>query len=40
MRLQNGADALSSMRNYKQPVGLEFLALISEGVEHLELVKV
>jgi hypothetical protein len=32
-------DDLSSMRNYKQSASLEFRALISEGVEHLELVK-
>jgi hypothetical protein len=30
---------LASMRNYKQPASLEFRALISEGVEHLELVR-
>jgi len=27
------------MRNYKQPAGIMFRALISEGVEKLELVK-
>jgi hypothetical protein len=37
--LQNGTDALSSMRNYKQPASLEFRALITERVERLELVK-
>jgi len=37
--LQNGTDALSSMRNYKQPASLEFRALITESVERLELVK-
>ena len=35
----SSVDELSSMRNYKQPASLEFRALISEGVEHLELVK-
>jgi hypothetical protein len=38
-RSQNGTDALSSMRNCKQPASLEIRALISEGVECLELVK-
>jgi len=33
------AYALASMRNYKQQGSLEFRALISECVEHLELVK-
>jgi hypothetical protein len=32
-------DDLASMHNSKQPASLEFRALISEGVEHLELVK-
>jgi hypothetical protein len=32
-------DDLASMHNYKQQGSLEFRALISEGVEHLELVK-
>jgi len=35
----SSVDELSSMRNYKQPASLEFRALISERVEHLELVK-
>jgi hypothetical protein len=32
-------DDLASMHNYKQQGSLEFRALISEGVEHLDLVK-
>ena len=33
-------DVLASMLNCKRSAGLEFRALISEGVEHLELVRV
>ena len=37
--MQNGTDTLASMLNCKHPVSLEFQALISEGIEHLELVR-
>jgi hypothetical protein len=32
-------ESLASMRYYKQPASLEFRALISDGVECLELVR-
>jgi hypothetical protein len=32
-------DTLASMRKCKQPASLKFRALISDGVEHLELVR-
>ena len=36
----SSVDELASMHNCKHPASLEFRALISEGVERLEMVKV
>jgi hypothetical protein len=37
--LQNGKDALASMHKCKQSASLKFRAFISDGVEHMELVR-
>jgi hypothetical protein len=39
VRLHNGTDTLASVRKCKLPSSVEFRALISEGVERLELVR-
>jgi hypothetical protein len=39
-RSEKGTDTLVSMLNYKHSASLEFRALISDGVERLELIRV